>query len=84
MVMRAEVVHRAPEDGFVIATSGGDVPPVQTGVIFEGATPDTLVRRTRFDKYGNATLPVRKGRYWKVDPRGGNGTPIVVRWSPAP
>ena len=80
MVMRAEVVHRAPEDGFVIATSGG----VQTGVIFEGATPDTLVRRTRFNKYGNATLPVRKGRYWRVDPRRGNGTPIVVRWSPAP
>ena len=81
--MSAGEVHRANVDGFVIARSVGDVEEVQTGVIFEGASRDTLARRTRFGRFGRATLPVREGRFWEVEPRG-NGAPIVVLWSPAP
>ena len=78
-------IYRADTDGFVVVTSRGNNP--KTAEIYEGSTREILEnatnRRTRISKYGSATLPIQKGRYWKVKAKG-SGDSLSVLWTPMP
>ena len=77
------VAYRAETDGIVSAFSGGDG-DVAEGVIFEGASQDSLEIRTRFGRYDGAVLPIRKGRYWLVQTEGGGERNLTVQWLALP
>ena len=82
--LKPDVVYRAESVGFIAAYSTGmRKDDVKSGVIKEGPAPDKLSPRTRFATYDGTVLPVRRGRYWTVEPRGtGKNKSIVVQWLP--
>ena len=74
-----DVTYLAETNGIVSAISGGDG-IVKEGVIFEGGTVQSMEVRTRFRRYDGAILPVRKGRYWKVQSEAAGNDTILVQW----
>ena len=82
--LKPDVVYRAESVGFIAAYSTGmRTGDVKSGVIKEGPAPDKLSARTRFATYDGTVLPVRRGRYWTVEPRGpGTDESNVVQWLP--
>ena len=70
--------YPAGSDGFVVAVGRGDDPG--RGSIYEGSQPGqaSMTLRARFPEgYRSATLPVAKGRYWRVQSERGE---VKVYW----
>ena len=74
----ADTVNKAESPGFVTVYSFGDKP--SHGWLKSGKSPKNLGVRTRFNKWGGATLWVRGGEHWVVTNENGGG--VRVQWIP--
>jgi hypothetical protein len=77
----ANTVHQATTDGFIVAWSSSSYWIVKTD---SNNPPTTVVMETEGATAGagrpNATVPVRKGDYWKVEVA--SGSVPIIRWLP--
>lgn len=83
------VTYRATSDGFVVLSTFGST-GIRGATVSEGPSEEDLEPRARVQGYSenmnhkgydSATLPIRKGRYWKVEPFGRGDTLPKVLWT---
>lgn len=80
--METDVTHEAESDGFVVAYAHGNR-PYKEAVFHEGPARDNTVWRARISQHNSMTIPVRKGRFWRVESVGTGGGPTVF-WTDSP
>ena len=77
-LLKANTVYKAESSGFVSVYSFG--PESTHGWIRSGPDQGKLDERTRFNKWGGATLWVREGEYWIT--RTEHADRVSVQWIP--